>query len=100
VSTCPCCGQPIEATLEDALNAVTPMMRSIVEFLSRRRGSVASGEEIADYVYRNYPDGGPATAGECIKVTIHRNRPRLQARGWTVKGSKGNIGGYSLQVIQ
>jgi hypothetical protein len=100
VSTCPCCGQPIEATLEGALNAVTPMMRSIVEFLSRRRGAVVPCEEIADYVYRNYPDGGPLYAGESIRVTIYRNRQRLQARGWTVKGSKGNVGGYSLQVIQ
>jgi DNA-binding response OmpR family regulator len=100
VNTCPCCGQPIEATLENALEAMPPMMRDIVAFLARRRGAVVPSEDIVDYVYRDDPDGGPLWATTTVKVIIHRYRPKLQAFGWTVKGQSGQAGGYSLKVIQ
>jgi DNA-binding response OmpR family regulator len=100
VSTCPCCGQPIVATLDDAIKAMPPIMRDVVVYLARRRGEVVPREDIADYVYRDREDGGPLWAGESVKVLIHRYRPKLAEYGWTVAGKSGQHGGYSLQVIQ
>lgn len=94
---CPCCGAPIDsAPLSAVMAEVTPVMAEVLTVLKRNPWEYTSGEDLARWVYRNDPNGGPVLAEKSISVVVHVNRPRLKALGWTINGRQGRGGGYRL----
>jgi hypothetical protein len=101
MSACPCCGAPVEADpLAEALRAVTPTMREIVGFLASRTGRLTSARELAGWVYRDDPNGGPLYDETSIAEVVRYNRPRLRATGWDVFGVRGRGNGYELRAYR
>jgi hypothetical protein len=101
MTACPCCGAPVEADpLAEAMRAVTPLMREIVGYLARHPGRVVQAREIADWVHRDDPDGGPICAHESVQRIISTNRPRLRPHGFDVLGQPGPEGGYELRAYR
>lgn len=92
VDGCPYCGQPLSEDLEVSQD---PRLRfrgrfgRIFRFLMDQRqfGLYTSMDDLIKAVFvakKRYP----MYADGVIRVTIHRNRPRIRARGWDILGPK------------
>lgn len=96
---CPCCGQEIAAMPPELLAAiVSDKCAEIVTLLARNPGKFVPLVEVAAWVYRHDPEGGPMNAGSCINQVVSYNRPKMRAMGWDIVGRLGPYGGYKLQV--
>ena len=97
---CPCCGQTVDAIDPRKLAAiVSPVMAEMVAVLLKNPGQYVPTEEIARFVWRRDPNGGPANAAVSICNLIAFNKTRLAALGWAVKGRLGRYGGYMLTTL-
>lgn len=99
VSTCPCCGQPIEGLgPQQAANQIGGYFRLIVEAILNLStgGRPVPAFEIADRIYRDDPDGGPDDPTNTIRVLIWKRRQQYRALGWDVRSLCGRGGGYSI----
>lgn len=101
MTPCPCCGAPVEADpLAEAMRAVTPPMREIVGYLARRPGEAVPRMELAGWVYRDDPNGGPLNAEAAVGMVVRRNRHHLRAHGFDVFARVGPGGGYELRAYR
>lgn len=94
---CPHCGAPMpDVPLEAMLSACTPGQRRILDLVARRPG--LSGNEVADVVYQDDPDGGPLYARGTIAVQVKNLNKRILPLGWRVEGRAG-FHGYRLERL-
>lgn len=94
---CPCCGQPTRSVpVETMTTFLSPIMSEMVLRLSREPGSFVLTSDLAYYIWRREPTGGPENAGICISSAVARNRARLRAMGWDIESRIGQPGGYRL----
>lgn len=99
MSVCPCCGAETEAyPASRVAEIVSPIMGEIVSRLMRKPGEFIPTREIAAFVYRNDPNGGPDNPSVNIANAIQFNRRRLAALGWSIEGRLGFHGGYRVVV--
>ncbi len=72
----------------------------MVALLATKPGEFFTREQIAAYVYRRTPDGGPQFLSSSVKNVINYNKSRLRALGWDIEGRLGLYGGYRLVIIK
>lgn len=102
---CPCCGNwlPDGVVPREELAGLllaaggNPTFARIVRRLARRPGHAVSGRDLADYLYRDDPDGGPLEAQEVISQIVCRHRNALRPYGWVLKSRAWS--GYWLAVV-
>ena len=99
-AACPCCGAPVEGAVSvEALLAIqfgpvrSTLLRCMIEAYPRPR----SARQIADYVYRDDPDGGPDGALDLVSINAHHIRKKIEPLGWTLRGVRGR--GNSLYFL-
>lgn len=101
MTICPCCGQELPAgfvapreELVGRLQTSSWVFRAIVQRLAWRPGLKITCAELADYVYRDDPEGGPVRATDSIKEIVSRYRHELEPLGWALRSRRG----YWLEV--
>lgn len=97
---CPCCGQDIDKTppvdsLKGLLASHGHISRRIIELLAGAYPRSIAGPRLADLVYENDPDGGPAN--NSMSVVIFHLRKKLEPCGWTIPHANGH--GYRLEAL-
>jgi|GEM_PF-4540615 len=82
-AVCPCCAQPISGEDVDLVAFFGGNAALILDAIIEGGGS-ASADQIISHVYGLNPNGGPMTAANCVRVTICRIRPDLNALGYDI----------------
>ncbi|WP_295805918.1 helix-turn-helix domain-containing protein [uncultured Nitratireductor sp.] len=99
---CPCCGgmmPPGAVPREEIvgrLETTSQVFRDAVRRLAWRPGHQLTSYELAEYIWKDDPNGGPDTADAVVRVTIRRERHHLEPLGWRIERRAGHGGGYRL----
>lgn len=92
---CPCCGKPIERTIDPAVVELfvqlRPTERAIFQALAMRIGQWVPSAELLDALYGEDAEGGPETAACILSQYISRLRQKLVPFGLVIDG-KSNWG--------
>lgn len=100
-AVCPCCGGDIKAIdPQKLLQIVSPTFAEMVTRLLKSPGEYVRTEELARYIWRRDPNGGPESPAININNLVSYNKRRLTALGWEVVGRMGRHGGYMLRVSE
>lgn len=101
MTLCPCCGQKTNAVkLETLIEVVSPTFAEMVSLLAKTPGKFVPTDQIARWVWRRDPNGGPENANVCLSNLLSYNRRKLKALGYIVEGRLGRYGGYRLCIVQ
>lgn len=99
---CPCCKAPMPAgvvpreELAGRLDCSSPIFLRVVSRLAWRPGQTVEWQALADYVWRDDPDGGPLRARSTIYSCIDNHRAKLHPLGWKIETRWGV--GFRLEL--
>lgn len=98
---CPCCGQEVKpkARLQAfaARRQKSPLTGGVLRALMSARAPMPL-HDLVMAVYADDPNGGPESADQCVRIAIHRLRPKLRDIGWNIQ--RFGWSGYALQPVR